>query len=222
MNEFIGNHIKTIVNWGQYIALGIGLIGLLTIYLLGRKNKYYLPKGIGNWLLALFSFLVIVFAILVFARITQIKPGVQVILNQLDGLLDKPAPSLSFQDITTNEQYQITDFRDKVVLLNFWATWCAPCLKELPDLNQLQEDYKDQGLIVLAISDEDQNRLAAYALKHPFDAQVGRVENFDWTDLNSERPATFLIDKEGVVRAYFTGPYEYEFFAEQITPFLAK
>ena len=220
MNEFIGNHIKTIANWGQLISIGICLIGLLALYLLGRKNKYFLPKGIFAWLLAFISIFIILLSTLVFARITQIKPGVQVILNQLDGLVNQPAPTLAFQDVVTGNQYQISDFHGKVVLLNFWATWCAPCLKEMPDLNQLQSDFKEEGLVVLAISDETEKRLLPYIKKHPFKAICGRVDNFDWSDLNSERPATFLIDKKGIIRAYYTGPYDYEFFADKIKPYL--
>ena len=94
---------------------------------------------------------------------------------------------------------------------------CAPLAVALE-----QGYFKEQGLIVLAISDEDQKRLAAYAQKHPFKAQVGRVEQFDWTDLNSERPATFLIDREGIIRRYYTGPYNYDFFAQEVKPFLAE
>src|SRR5262249_17566072 len=51
--------------------------------------------------------------------------------------------------------WTLRDLRGKVALVNFWATWCPPCRKEMPDLEALDKRFKDQGLVILAISDED-------------------------------------------------------------------
>lgn len=55
----------------------------------------------------------------------------------------------------------------KVVVVNFWATWCPPCRKEMPDLDALYKKFKDQGLIVLAISDEDEGKVRAFLKTRP-------------------------------------------------------
>ncbi len=73
---------------------------------------------------------------LVCARITQVKPGVLAIINQLENVKGKAMP-LSFRMVTDSSQHEIEEFKGKVVLLNFWATWCKPCLTEIPDLNQI-------------------------------------------------------------------------------------
>jgi peroxiredoxin len=58
--------------------------------------------------------------------------------------------------------WDLKELRGKVVLVNFWATWCPPCRSEMPDLNALYQQFKDQGFIVLAISDEDVTKVTPY------------------------------------------------------------
>ncbi len=63
---------------------------------------------------------------------------------------DQPAPSIPFT--AAEGEKTLHDFNGKVVLVNFWATWCPPCIKEMPMLEQLSEDYADEGFEVVAIS----------------------------------------------------------------------
>src|ERR687891_2812171 len=63
----------------------------------------------------------------------------------------KPVPELSFEDAQGN-QLSLADFRGKVVILNLWATWCAPCRREMPSLDRLQAAHGDDGLQVLPLS----------------------------------------------------------------------
>jgi thiol-disulfide isomerase/thioredoxin len=58
--------------------------------------------------------------------------------------------------------YTLRDLRGKVVLVNFWATWCSPCRREMPDLDKLQARFAPQGLVILSISDEDQAKVAPF------------------------------------------------------------
>jgi peroxiredoxin len=60
------------------------------------------------------------------------------------------------------KQWHLQDMRGKVVLVNFWATWCPPCRKEMPDLQFLFDKYKDQGFVVLSISDEESAKVAPF------------------------------------------------------------
>lgn len=63
------------------------------------------------------------------------------------------------------KEWHLQDLRGKVVLVNFWATWCPPCRKEMPDLQALYDQYKDQGLVVLAISDEGSGKVVPFIAK---------------------------------------------------------
>ena len=143
------------------------------------------------------------------------KPGVMAIINQLENVKDKAMP-LSFRMVADSSEHDIEEFKGKVVLLNFWATWCKPCLTEIPDLNQLQLDYKDKGLEVIAISDEKRDRLLRFHDKHPMQINSGYVESFDWATMGSERPVTFLLNKDGIIVDYFTGAYDYPYFESQV------
>jgi len=62
--------------------------------------------------------------------------------------------------------WSLQDLHGKVVLVNFWATWCPPCRKEMPDLETLYNEFKDQGLLILAISDEDISKVKPFITEH--------------------------------------------------------
>jgi len=222
MNDFIGNNIKFIAAWGQIIMATLIIIGAIGIYAIGKKNRYFLPKGFFGWTGTVFIFLFIILCSLIFARITKVKPGVTAILTQLENLKGNSAPPLTFRLVSNDSVFDIRDYRGKVVLLNYWATWCAPCIKEIPDLNRLHMKYEKDGFAVITISDEERDRLLRYSEKHPLSLVGGYTKTFDWVNLGSERPATFLIDKNGVVRDYFTGPYDFDFFELKISQYLKQ
>ena len=106
-------------------------------------------------------------------------------------------------DFTLNDlngkTYKLSNLRGKVVLVNFWATWCTPCRREMPDLDKLNARFAPQGLVVLSISDEDQAKVAPFiasssyrptVLLDPGDAvhKEFHVEGI---------PKTYLFDRNG-------------------------
>jgi peroxiredoxin len=64
------------------------------------------------------------------------------------------------------KKWNLKSLRGKVVLVNFWATWCPPCRKEMPDLQALYNRFKDQGFVILAISDEKASTVKPYLAEH--------------------------------------------------------
>ncbi len=62
--------------------------------------------------------------------------------------------------------WRLKDLKGQVILINFWATWCPPCLKEIPDLQALYTRFQNQGFVVLAISDENVEKVAPFAARH--------------------------------------------------------
>ncbi|HTW32743.1 MAG TPA: TlpA disulfide reductase family protein [Candidatus Sulfotelmatobacter sp.] len=97
------------------------------------------------------------------------------------------------------KSWHLQELHGKVVLLNFWATWCPPCRKEMPDLQALYDKYKDQGFVVLAISDEDSAKVAPFIAEKKIGYPVmldpgGKVhELFEVEGI----PKSFVYDREG-------------------------
>ena len=95
--------------------------------------------------------------------------------------------------------WTLKSLHGKVVLVNFWATWCPPCRKELPDLEKLSQKFKDQGLLVLAISDEKRAQVTAFIEKQQINYPIlldngGEVAKQFGVD---GIPKTFVYDREG-------------------------
>jgi len=95
--------------------------------------------------------------------------------------------------------WHLKDLKGKVVLVNFWATWCPPCRKEMPDLQALYEKYKDQGFLVLSISDEEVGKVSPFIaerkISYPVLLDPGRkvAEEFVVEGI----PKSFVYDREG-------------------------
>ncbi|HEX6397182.1 MAG TPA: redoxin domain-containing protein, partial [Steroidobacteraceae bacterium] len=106
------------------------------------------PRALRFGLPALLAGIVMVAAVL--AR----SDGRSTPLAMLMPTLGTPAPELSYFD-DLGAKRELADLRGRVVLLNFWATWCAPCRREMPMLSKLQREYADKGLVVLYVSLED-------------------------------------------------------------------
>ena len=122
-------------------------------------------------------------------------------------LLNKRAPDFRRVDLRKFPVH-LSDYRGKVVLLNFWATWCAPCLYEMPRLVEWQNNYGTRGLQVLGVSMDDSDS--------PVRALSGKLHINYPIMMGDERlgelyggilglPVTYLIDRRGVIRARFKG-----------------
>jgi peroxiredoxin len=95
--------------------------------------------------------------------------------------------------------YSLAGLRGKIVLLNFWATWCPPCRKEMPDMEALYQRFREKGLVVLAVSDEDRETVAGFLAKQNYTFPVlldpGRKTNDAFSVEGI--PKSFIFDAEG-------------------------
>jgi Peroxiredoxin len=113
-----------------------------------------------------------------------------------DKALDFKLKDMSGKEISLN------DFKEKNVLINFWATWCPPCKAEMPDLEKLYEENKNSDLVILAINlSEDKETIKSFMDKNKYNFQVLMDSNGDAAikyDISSI-PTSFFINKEGAI-----------------------
>jgi peroxiredoxin len=101
------------------------------------------------------------------------------------------------------KSWTLSALRGKVVLVNFWATWCPPCRKEMPDLDALAHRFAGQGLVVLSLSDEDREKVAGYVSSHHLDYPIlldtggAAAKSFHVEGI----PKTFIFDRSGKLAA---------------------
>lgn len=123
-----------------------------------------------------------------------------------------PAPALKARDMSGAPK-TLADYRGKVVVLNFWASWCPPCLREMPSMERLRVKMKGQPLEIVALaSAEGPDDVKGFLSK----MQLGFPILLDADGSNTKRwkvfalPTTFLLDAKGRVRYVMTGPVEWD------------
>ena len=121
---------------------------------------------------------------------------------------DKAAPDFTVSDGTTS--VHLANYRGKVVLLNFWATWCQPCLVELPSLLQLHRDQPN--LVILAVSiDEDPDAYKHFIARRHVDLITVRDPTESAAKLfhTDMWPETYVIDRKGIIRSKYVGAQDW-------------
>jgi thiol-disulfide isomerase/thioredoxin len=119
--------------------------------------------------------------------------------------------------------FRLSETAGQVRLIDFWATWCAPCREEVPMLNQLHADYGPQGLLILAITDEETEVVRDFVEEYGVEylnviASEEVTEAYNVPGL----PAAYLIDAEGRVVKTFLGPKPRRVLVEQIEALLGN
>jgi len=115
---------------------------------------------------------------------------------------NESAPSLVLADIRGVE-HSLEQYRGKVVVVNFWATWCPPCVEELPSLENAWQRYRQQGLVVLAVSGEESDVVTSFLERLPSDITFPVLIDGDMKSGNRWQirglPTTVVVDRSGDV-----------------------
>jgi cytochrome c biogenesis protein CcmG, thiol:disulfide interchange protein DsbE len=131
------------------------------------------------------------------------------------------ARDFSVQD--SDRKVDLKQFRGQVLVLNFWATWCPPCVEELPSLIAMQDRVKSKGVVVLGVSiDVDGDAYHRFVKLHNVNFMTVRdpEERVATMYGTAGWPETYIIDREGVLRRKFIGPVDWT--SPEIMDFLNK
>jgi cytochrome c biogenesis protein CcmG/thiol:disulfide interchange protein DsbE len=123
------------------------------------------------------------------------------------------APQFALSDLS-GKMVSLRDLRGKVILLNFWASWCGPCRAEIPALERLYQKRKDRGFEIMAVNTErsSASQIASFAQKFGMSFPIllnpqGDMGNNYWV---RAIPTSFLVDKKGVIRWKIVGGREWD------------
>lgn len=208
------------------LMIGVGVAFIVFILRTGPSRR---PQGGLQWIgVTLSALLILLSGAIVYmtAAIEPASPTPAVRPPAADeAALNQPAPNFRFRLVADDAEQQLDAYAGRVVLLNFWATWCPPCLEEMPALNELQDAYADEGLVVLTVSDEPREQLLRFAERLPMntvsaylDDPAGLPAPFD--AMRDGRPVTYLIDRDGYIREFVLGARDLAYFEALLEPYL--
>lgn len=138
----------------------------------------------------------------------------------LQGMMDILMEDFEAVDLNGNS-VKLSDYKGKIIFLNFWATWCPPCQEEMPYMQEVYNEYKDQDVVILAVnsttvelrggddSAEAEKRAKAFIKDKGYTFPVLLDKNNDAWAIYQQRgiPANYVIDKQGIVRYAFAGAF---------------
>lgn len=132
---------------------------------------------------------------------------------------DKPAPDFTLKDVLQGQDYSLSQFKGKVVMINFFTFFCGPCREEMPDLNKIYQENKDKGFQTLGIalsSDPTQIRFLVKQLGLTYPVLSGTDKVATAYGNVTVVPTTFIIDKQGKIAHKIEGTRKKEDFERMI------
>ncbi len=205
------------------IAAFVLIIALAASLLVAKKRQRSRPLA---WLGGLLGLPGLVFPLVLLAFFLSSPQQLAELRDtyaQLESTPGQTAPDFSFTLLPGGETRSLADYRGQLVLLNIWATWCAPCRREMPALDRLQQKHRRAGLVVLHLSDEPPDLLTTWIARHPAStthARIGRAQMPEFYRFGSARPTSFLIDRDGRVLTSVIGAKDFDFFDAALAPHL--
>ncbi len=209
---FISENASFFNSYGNWLMIPLFAIVIIIDRLLSKTT---FTSRLTKWALKTPLFIMsVVLGALIYMTNFPLKPMVSSVAKVQKNIGQK-VYDFDFIDVRKDSTYKISDFAGKVILLNFWGTYCGPCREEFPDLKRIESDHPDK-VWVIALSDENRERIMKFVQKVESPTIVGSFASGKWIDLETFRPLTIIIDKNGIIREYMFGKKDYNFFKSVI------
>ena len=213
---FISENASFFNSYGNWLMIPLFAIVIIIDRLLSKTT---FTSRLTKWALKTPLFIMsVVLGAFIFMTNFPLKPMVSAIAKVQKNIGQK-VYDFDFIDVRKDSTYKISDFAGKVILLNFWGTYCGPCIAEFPDLKKIESNHPDK-VWVIALSDESRERILRFVQKIESPTIVGSFASEKWIDLETFRPLTIIIDKNGIIREYMFGKKDYNFFKSVIDKYL--
>ncbi len=212
--------LQFVVLWGAWFLVPLLLVSLAGLVVLGRGHRLFLPPTwkarAGMVVLLGCAAFAGFFLFALTGSLGQLSDGVRTIHSAIG----EKAPNLDFRRVSDDAELSLDGVRGEVTLVNLWATWCPPCLEEMPDLDRLQNSYRERGLVVVTLSQEERQRLLDFAAEHDYSMLNVYSEQVGWLEVGNSRPISVILDRDGVVRDFTLGMRDFAGFEDMIRPYL--
>ena len=218
--EWLRQNVAHLAAWASPAFAAFGALAATAVWWLGRGRRFLIPAGRGRKLASFVCSSLVGLSVVGMVMTHGPMSPLVTTAQRLRRGIGEQVPDFRFRLVSDDSEHQLAEFRGKVVLVNLWATWCPPCRAELPVLNRLQTAYRAHGVVVLTLSDEPGVELREFVAKHSPDAVNGYMASFGWLEIESFRPFTLVVDRNGVLRDYFFGSQEFVTFEDKIRKYL--
>jgi peroxiredoxin len=195
-------------------AIGVifGIVGLvLGIVHFSKRLPFF--KAMAVWgvvLSAIGSLVGIGFGVFYGIKIYQVFSEMKEIQPRAEEYIGMAAPDIKLTDMDGNEII-LSRLKGKRVVLDFWATWCPPCKKEIPHFITLANEVKSDNLVIVGISSEDKSTLKHFIKKIGINYPIVSADNLPLPfDQISSIPTTFFIDRNGIIQNVLAGYHDYD------------
>src|SRR6267142_45387 len=218
-----------------FLLTGLGINQFLSFYSKFRRHLHKV-EVVSGVILILIGLLIATgySSLLASSRLAGMLPNLESLLKVEPATpvtapgnsIDPPAPDVEVEALD-GTPIRLASLRGRVVLLNFWATWCQPCRAEIPEFNALQRDLEPKGLSVVGVSvspidTSDSIRSFQKGIKQDYTVLRGAEAIGAQFGNGPGLPVTYIIDREGRIRQKFNGPQTRESFETAIKPVLEE
>ena len=204
-----------------WLAVGVAVLAVVVFAVVRRWEKIAAFQG-SKTVLAVITVIVLIIGTYYADKATRVKATAKNDGPVADKILDQPAPDVTFKDLEGKDS-TLAQYKGRVVLVNFWATWCDPCYVEIPWLIEMQQKYEPKGFTVLGISmdEEGKSAVAPFLAKERFNVNGQKLPmNYPIVIGNDSvadkfggllgYPTSFLISRDGKIIKKIQGLVSYE------------